>query len=135
MAIADYVNRPAPATIQPTDLGPLYTDRYFNFSPMDSRLWLQLFVMAEQHSRRLYEILEWMRAVGTVLVRDQQYGYRIMPVIGDRGWRSMQEYITERQALNEFGPTLLDMLKRLVPFGDAINDKGLFSQEINNYPF
>ena len=115
MEIYDYVKPPLPP-IPPvfgSDMGKSYQDRYYQHSPNDSRLWLELFAISDKADRTLTEKLEYIRTVGTVLVLDQQYGFKIQPVVGVNGWESIEQYTPERHYLMQHMQTMLQSLGEL----------------------
>ena len=57
--------------------------------------------------------MQYIRNTGTVLIKSEQYGYRIEPVIGVNGWASMAEYNKERECLVKYGAQVVALLKRL----------------------
>lgn len=92
MELYDYIMQPETVNRQERPqfnhthpLGHYYQDRY-PFPTPDTNLWLALFWIIDPIDRRLAEILEYLRAVGAYLVPDQQYGYRIQPIVGPKGW-------------------------------------------------
>lgn len=100
-------------TITALSSGVEYHDRY-EYSPLDSRLWLDLFAMADSRGgEKLATALEIIRNTGAVLVPSAQFGYRIEPIFGPRGFADQAEYEEQRKYLREYGGILLDILKRL----------------------
>lgn len=98
-----------------TDLssGTEYHDRY-EYPTTDGELWLDLFAMADSAAgERLATTLEIIRNTGATLEPSDKYGYIIRPVIGDRGWQTLQEYENERARLVPFTKILLELLGRL----------------------
>ena len=90
-----------------------YIDRY-EFHPADSELWLRLFHLADlEVGEPLASVLQYLRNTGAILVRSEQYGYRIEPVIGAEGWSDMAEYVRERGMLSKHREKLLELLRRL----------------------
>ncbi len=95
--------------------GVVHQDLYPH-SPQDSNLWLELFILADKVSHELTVRLEWLRAVGANLVFDQQYGFRIVPIIdpaGMNGWHSQQQYDAEKICLEPFFREVIEALKEL----------------------
>ena len=82
-------------------------------SPEDSNLWLDLVMYASIMDEDLAAILIYLRNAGTKLVRNNKYGYRLAPVIGDIGWQSMDQYKKESQYLNPYKTQLVFCLKKL----------------------
>jgi len=115
MEIYDYV-KPLPPPIPPlfgSDMGQSYRDKYYQYSPNDSRLWLELFLITDNADRTLGEKLEYIRNTGAILVLDQQYGFKIQPVIGFNGWESIEQYNQERQYLMGHMQTMIQSLGEL----------------------
>jgi len=114
MELYDYIQIPKP--IPPlfgADMGQLYQDRYYQHSPNDSRLWLELFAISDSADRILTEKLEYIRTTGAVLILDQQCGFRINPVIGVNGWESINQYNQERQYLMQHMQAMIQSLGEL----------------------
>ena len=100
-------------TITTLSSGVEYHDRY-EYSSGDSLLWLDLFAMADSRAgEKLATALEIIRNTGAILVPSQQFGYRIEPIFGPRGFADQAEYEEQRKYLREYGETLLEILKRL----------------------
>ena len=115
MEIYDYVKPPLPP-IPPlfgSDMGKSYQDRYYQYSPNDSRLWLELFAISDNHNRQVAQQLEIIRATGAWLILDQQYGFKIQPVIGVNGWESIEQYNQERQYLMQHMQVMIQSLGEL----------------------
>lgn len=113
MELYDFIkpNPQAPAQLF-TELGHSYQDRYPVLTP-DSSLWLSLFWLTDPIDRTLAEKLEYIRAVGALLVIDQQFGFKIQPIVGKNGWDSMEHYNQERQYLVPHMQTMLQVLGEL----------------------
>lgn len=114
MELYDYV-KPSLSPIPPllgADMGKSYQDKY-QYSPNDSRLWLELFAISDKEDRTLTEKLEYIRTTGALLLLDQQYGFKIQPVIGVNGWESINQYNQERQYLIEHMQTMIHSLGEL----------------------
>lgn len=90
-----------------------YIDDFAVHHPSDKKQWAELFLMAACYSTDMADILCFMRNSGCELIRDDEYGYIIRPVIGGKGFHSMQEYEEVKQPLNQYAGALLPMLKRL----------------------
>ena len=89
-------------------------DTYREHSPDDSRLWLQLMVLAEKHSGKdLASILRYIRNTGAVLVADKRFGYVIKPVIGAHGFASREDWERERHYLLPHAGKISAWLKEL----------------------
>lgn len=100
-------------TITTLSSGVEYHDRY-EFSPGDSRLWLDLFAMADSRAgEKLATALEIIRNTGALLVPSAQFGYRIEPVFGPRGFADELEYEQQRKYLREYGKVVLEILKEM----------------------
>ena len=91
----------------------IYTDTFYNVNPADSDLWLELFMLADVVDPELAGILQWLRNTGTVLVKDDKWGYRLVPWVGDEGWSSEAEYRKESAALKPYRTQLVMILKKL----------------------
>ncbi len=116
---------PVPQASQPALFdafgGVVHQDLY-PYSPQDSNLWLELFILADKVSHELTVRLEWLRAVGANLVFDQQFGFRIVPIIdstGTNGWHSQQQYDAEKACLEPFFREVIEALKELRQRYDA----------------
>ncbi|MCX7779623.1 MAG: hypothetical protein N2491_01755 [Negativicutes bacterium] len=97
--------------------GRVYRDQY-PYSPADSHLWLELFIIADTvtPNKQLFERLDYIRRVGANLVRDDQFGFVVKPIIdpqGFRGWMSQEQYDIEKQCLNDFTDVLIMCLREL----------------------
>ena len=62
---------------------------------------------------RLAEILQEIRARGSVLARHNQFGYMIQPVISPWTWSSQEEYDQAKAPLMQYVTQLIELLKRL----------------------
>lgn len=93
--------------------GYVMEDRYKDHSPGDSRLWLELFILAERRSRDLCDKLQYLRAVGCVLERNYRFGFVIRPVIGENGWGSIDDYNNEKKCLTEHTDAVVAILGEL----------------------
>ena len=70
------------------DIGYAYHD-FYPYSPEDSDLWLELFVITDRVNRDFTERLFLIRSRGTQLILDQQFGFRLQPIINPNdtsGW-------------------------------------------------
>lgn len=118
MELYDYIQIPKLLSPIPplfgSDMGQYYQDKYYRYSPNDSRLWLELFIITDKLAgRELTVQLEIIRNTGAVLVLDQQHGFRINPVIGINGWESIEQYNQERQYLIDHMQTMIQSLGEL----------------------
>ena len=91
----------------------IYTDTFYNVSPADSDLWLELFMLADVYDPELAGILQWLRNTGTMLKPDEKFKYKLVPWVGDEGWSSEAEYRKESVALKPYRTQLVMILKKL----------------------
>ena len=91
----------------------IYADTFYNVSPEDSSLWLDLFMMADIYDPELAGILQWLRNTGTMLKEDKKFKYKLVPWVGDEGWSSEAEYRKESAALKPYRTQLVMMLRKL----------------------
>ncbi|MDR3561241.1 MAG: hypothetical protein P4N59_07375 [Negativicutes bacterium] len=141
MALYDHIKRPSPpATFGPPppipvmavppppptpafqqksifeSFGRSYWDMY-GFSPHDSNLWLELFIIADEIAGiDLVNRLVYIRQVGAWLVQDPQFGFRIEKIIdpdGVKGWSSIEQFQQEIQCLEPYGNEVMAALKEL----------------------
>lgn len=104
-------------TITTLSSGVEYHDRY-EYGSGDSQLWLDLFAMADSAAgEKLATTLEIIRNTGARLVPSGQFGYRIEPVFGPRGFADQAEYDKQRKYLRDYGEILLGLLKNLKAVG------------------
>lgn len=124
MELYDYIKPvqpppPPPITVDKmlTNMGHPLTDMFYKQSPGDSVLWIELYFMAAVYDIGIADRLEFVRNTGAVLIMDDQWGFRIQPVIdptGLNGWHSLQEYIQTGQAeLRPCGDKITQFLKEL----------------------
>ena len=90
-----------------------YTDDFKEYHPDDHYQWMWLFFHAPFYSAELADVLCFLRCNGSILVRDQIYGYRIQPVIGGHGWKTQQEYDDVKAPLTGYMNEVLALLKNL----------------------
>ena len=83
------------------------------YSKEDSDLWLDLFMYADRIDEDLAARLVYLRNSGTQLKPHKKYGYKLVPVIGDHGWESMEQYKQESQCLNPYKKQLVFCLQKL----------------------
>ena len=91
----------------------IYTDTFYNVSPADSDLWLDLFMLADVIDPDLAARLQYLRNAGTKLVADEKWGYRLVPYVGAEGWQSEAEYRREVECLKPYRTQLVFVLKKL----------------------
>lgn len=90
-----------------------YTDDFKKYHPADHQQWVWLFMQAAFKSRELADTLCILRGMGCELVPDQTYGYVIRPIIGGKGWQSIEQYNLTKEPLKEHTNELLPLLKQL----------------------
>lgn len=88
---------------------------YEKTSEEDRDLWLQLLTKARDKDFNLFGILMYLRGTGVNLVESPTYGYKLVPIIDERAWRSEKQYRTEAQYLEPYTDMLVAMLKELKP--------------------
>ena len=93
--------------------GAIYSDTFYTVSPEDSDLWMDLFMYADILDPYFAGILQYLRNTGTKLVKDERFGYRLVPVIGADGWESMAQYKQETEYLKPYRNQLILILKKL----------------------
>ncbi len=127
MELHDYIKPAQPPQVPPPppltgeqmllNMGHPLTDLFSNHSPGDSRLWQELYFISAVVDIGISDRLEFVRNVGAVLIMDDQWGFRIQPVIdstGRNGWNSMQEYLQTGQVeLRPYGDKIMQFLKEL----------------------
>ena len=100
LELYDYIKPDSPIPPKPPDLfagmGYSFKDRY-PYSPNDSRLWVELYILASSVNHDMAVRLEYVRNTGAWLVLDDTYGFIIQPVIGQYGWESYEHYQREGQ--------------------------------------
>lgn len=125
MELYEHIKMPPPPQPPPPEqpnpdlfscLGRTYSDNY-PYSPQDSRLWIELFIIASGIDNELAGRLQYVRTVGAWLVLDATWGFKIQPVIdhqGKIGWQSPEQYEQEgRCALSPYGRQVMECLKEL----------------------
>lgn len=90
-----------------------YTDDFNRYHPADHQQWVWLFMQAAFKSRELADTLCILRGMGCELVPDQTYGYVIRPIIGGKGWQSIEQYNLTKAPLKDHTNELLLLLKQL----------------------
>lgn len=95
------------------DFGVVIEDPYAEQDPAGVDLWLKLLCEARDVSLEFYAVLNYLRGTGTVLQTDPKFGYRLVPVISDEAWHSVDEYNHEKQYLQKWLPQLVDILRGL----------------------
>lgn len=93
--------------------GAIYSDTFYTISPEDSDLWMDLFMYADILDPYFAGVLQYLRNTGTKLVKDERFGYRLVPVIGADGWESMAQYKQETEYLKPYRSQLILILKKL----------------------
>lgn len=91
----------------------IWKDQFSVHSPEDSDLWLDLVMYASVMDTDFAAILIYLRNAGTRLVDNDKYGYKLVPVVGDNGWQSMEQYKKESQYLKPYKTQLVFCLKKL----------------------
>lgn len=91
----------------------IYADTFHAVSPEDSELWMDLFLLADLMDPEFAAILQYLRNTGTKLVKDEKWGYRLVPHIGVDGWQTVDEYKRESKYLLPFKNQLAMILKKL----------------------
>ena len=91
----------------------IYSDTFYTVSPEDSDLWMDLFMYADILDPYFAGVLQYLRNTGTKLVKDERFGYRLVPVIGADGWESMAQYKQETEYLKPYRNQLILILKKL----------------------
>lgn len=104
-------------------MGLVITDRYEEKHPEDHDLWIELLSMAAADSDLLYGCLEYLRAVGTILVPDSKFGYRMRPVISDTTWCSEAQYKKEALFLMPYKSKLVEFFLKLKRWSDGKHKK------------
>lgn len=90
-----------------------YTDDFKKYHPADHQQWVWLFMQAAFKSCELADTLCVLRGMGCELVPDQTYGYVIRPIIGGKGWQSIEQYNLTKEPLKDHTNELLPLLKQL----------------------
>ena len=90
-----------------------YSDDFNVYHPEDHHQWMWLFMQAAFKSRELADTLCILRGMGCELVPDQTYGYVIRPIIGGKGWQSIEQYNLTKEPLKDHTNELLPLLKQL----------------------
>lgn len=98
-----------------------YTDLHTDYLD-DAELWLSLFLKAKEHDFELFSILWYLRGTGCRLEPSEKYGYRIVPLIGEDAWISMEQYNKEKLYLLPYKKQLAKMLKDLAKKTDEYDD-------------
>ena len=93
--------------------GYVMEDFYREHSIGDSRLWMELFILAERKSEELCCDLMYLRGCGCVLERSDKFGFVIRPVIGPNAWHHVEDYNREKVCLEKNREVLLTILKEL----------------------
>lgn len=104
-----------------------YTDDFKKYHPADHQQWVWLFMQAAFKSRELADTLCILRGMGCELVPDKTYGYVIRPIIGGKGWQSIEQYNLTKEPLKDHTNELLPLLKQL---GEMKNEMDQRKREI-----
>ena len=91
----------------------IYADTFHTVSPEDSELWMDLFLLADMMDPEFAAILQYLRNTGTKLVKDERWGYRLVPHVDVNGWKSEEEYRRESRYLLPYKNQLALILKKL----------------------
>lgn len=96
-----------------TDLGSeMYDPGKVRF-PEDSGMWIELFTLAMVADAELFYRLHYIRGTGARLVKDPQFGFKIVPVVSDQGWESEAQYREEVRCLIPYQALLVRLLGQL----------------------
>lgn len=120
MELYEHIKMPSPPPPEQPNpdlfscLGRTYSDEYL-YSPQDSRLWIELFIIASGIDPDLAARFQYVRNVGAQLVLDAVWGFKIQPVIDIRiGWQSPERYEEKgRYALSPYARQVVECLKEL----------------------
>ena len=91
----------------------IYADTFYTVRPEDSDLWMDLFMYADILDPYFAGMLQYLRNTGTKLVKDERFGYRLVPVIGADGWESEKQYKQEVEYLKPYRTQLVQILRKL----------------------
>jgi len=91
----------------------IYADTFYEVSPEDSDIWLDVLMLADVYDPNLASILQYLRNTGTKLERDDKFGYRLVPYVGKEGWESLAQYKQEVEYLKPYRTQLVMILKKL----------------------
>lgn len=108
----DVVNEKYPYMIDLVGNNPIIIDPYANYSPDDTKIWMEIFTTIHEN-RELYSKLFFIRGGGTKLIRNQQWGIILQPIINENGWENMEQYNREKQCLNDYKDEIVELLQRL----------------------
>ncbi len=106
----DVVNEKYPYMIDLVGNNPIIIDPYANYSPDDTKIWMEIFTIVHDN-RELYSRLFFIRGGGTRLIRNQQWGFILQPIISPDGWESIEQYNHEKQCLNDYKDDVVQLLK------------------------
>lgn len=95
------------------DFGVVIEDPYAERDPAGVDLWLKLLVKARDVSLDFYAVLYYLRSIGTVLVPDDKFKYRLQPIVEDGAWESTEKYNNEKRYLQKWAKPLVEILKEL----------------------
>ncbi len=90
-------------------------DSLENRYPISDHLqWMELLTgIAEIQEDKLLDILDWFRTVGTILVKDPKFKYRLQPIVAKGFWQTEAKYKQEAKALVPYKTLLVKLLGRL----------------------
>lgn len=114
----EVVEEKYPYMIDLVGKNPIIIDPYANYSPVDTKVWIDVFI-AVQQKRELYARLFYIRGGGTKLIRNQRWGYVFEPVIGGYGWISFEEFQREIRCLDDYRDDVIAVLKKISNYKGA----------------
>jgi hypothetical protein len=95
------------------DFGVVIEDPFAEHDEAGVNLWLKLLCEARNKDLEFYAVLNYLRGTGTLLQKDEKFGYRLVPVVADYAWQSVEEYNHEKQYLQKWLPQLVEILRGL----------------------
>lgn len=95
------------------EFGIVIEDAYVYQHPEDNKLWLDLLCKAREIDLNFYAVLHYLRSIGTILVKDEKFNYRLQPHIHPGAWESIQQWEEEKQYLVKYQKDLIRILKEL----------------------
>jgi len=78
----------------------------------DEKLWERIFSDSEI-PEDMKARLRYMKDVGTRIIPDPDFGYRLQPIIGAKGWESMEQYDQEKECLLKYRAIITHVFKML----------------------